>query len=264
MSGGAFTDSYDSSAGTYASTALASKGDVGTNGNLTVNGATTIINGGSASFGVGAVTSGFCPNTFTNNSGARAVQSTIALGRPQTLTSPVYTNPSPALTTTSTWSTNQNLTPGNYNNIKMTAAKTLTLAPGTYNFNSLTLIGNSSITVSPAGPVVINVAGAGSPLHAIDLTGGNIVNASGTPANFLFFHNGAVPITLSGGASSASVLYAPSAPVTIVGGTPWYGAIVGSTLTDLGGSAIHFDRALPRNFQNLGLAHALSFSWSKF
>src|SRR5262249_44059791 len=49
---------------------------------------------------------------------------------------------------------------------------------------------------------------------------------------------------VSGGSSSHSILYAPNAPVSLHGGSDWYGAMVVGTLDDSGGVAIHYDRSL--------------------
>jgi hypothetical protein len=261
FSGGSKTDSYDSSAGTYAATVQASNGNVGTNGNLTLNGATTVINGTAS---LQSVSSGSCPDTFTNSAGAGAVQGTIAMGGPKTFANPVYTNPSPAIITSTNYTVNTNLGPGNYGNISTSGNKTLTLSPGTYNFNSLTLSGNSVITVSPPGVIVIEIAGAGSPSKAIDFSGGSITNGSGVAANFQIVYGGSAPIVLSGGSSSAAVVYAPNADVTMSGHSPWFGSIVAKTLDDSGGSVVHFDRSLLNNFTTAGSFRPLSFTWNKY
>src|SRR6185369_6702139 len=66
ISSSGYTDSYDSSAGTYAATVQTTGGDVGTNGNLTMSGSST-INGNA--YLVNVVTSGSCPTkTFANGS----------------------------------------------------------------------------------------------------------------------------------------------------------------------------------------------------
>ncbi len=220
FSGGATTDSYDSSAGTYAATVQTGGGNVGTNGNLTLSGSTTVVSGTAS---LPSVTSGSCPNSFTNSAGAGAVQGTVAMGGPKNFANPVYTNPSPAIVTSTNYSVDTNLGPGNYGNIAMSGHKTFTLSPGTYNFNSLALSGNSVLTVNPPGLVVIEIAGAGSPSKAIDFSGGSITNGSGVAANFQIVYSGSAPISLSGGSSSAAVVYAPNSDVTISGGSPGLG-----------------------------------------
>jgi Tfp pilus assembly protein PilX len=260
MTGGAKTDSYDSS-GSYAATVQSTSGDLGTNGTLSVSGGSTIINGTAY---LQTVTTGGCPATFSNSVGPGVVQATVAMGGPRTFADPVYTNPSPALTASTNYNANQTLPPGNYSNIKVTGGKTLTLSPGTYNFNSLTLTGGSDITVNPPGQVVLEIAGAGSPSNALDLSGGSVVNGGGVLANFQIVYNGTGSINLSGGANSAAVVYAPNSPVSLTGGSPWFGAIVGNTFTDTGGAAVHFDRALLKNVQTVGPFVPVSFNWMKY
>ncbi len=118
MTGGAKTDSYDSSSGSYAATVQATHGDVGTNGTLSVSGGTTIINGTAY---LQTVTTR-CPATFSKSVGPGVVQAAVAMGGPKTFANPVYPNPSPALTASTNYSSNQTLPVGNYGNIKMTGA----------------------------------------------------------------------------------------------------------------------------------------------
>jgi hypothetical protein len=53
------------------------------------------------------------------------------------------------------------------------------------------------------------------------------------------------------------------ASITLSGGSPWFGAIVGKTLNDSGGPAIHFDRDLPKSLITVGPSQMTGFSWSK-
>lgn len=68
-------------------------------------------------------------------------------------------------------------------------ARTLTLAPGIYNINSITLSGGSKVTISPAGQVVLNVTGTGKS-KPIDFSGGSISNTTGIAANFQVNYDG--------------------------------------------------------------------------
>jgi hypothetical protein len=187
------------------------------------------------------------------------------MGSPKTFTNPVYTNPSPALTSSTNYSNNVGLTPGNYNNVTVSGGKTLTLSPGTYNFNTLKLSGGSVLTISPAGRIIIEIAGAGSPTKALDFSGGSISNSGGTPADVQIVYAGTADMVLSGGSSSAGVVYAPNSDITMSGGSPWFGAIVGRTFINSGGSAVHYDRSLSASLVSGGGSFQLiGFSWSKF
>lgn len=265
MGGGAYTDSYDSSAGTYAATVQTTDGNIGTNGSLALTG-NAAINGNA--YLPSVVTIGICPiQTFsdTSNEGISGNGGMpIATGSTQTFNDPSYTNPSPALTTITAYTSHVSLAPGNYNNVQLSAGKTLTLSPGTYNFNSLTLSGNSNITVSPAGKVVIQIAGAGLLVKALDISGGTITNSSGVPANFQIVYSGSLPMTLSGGASTAGVVYAPNSAITMSGQAPWYGSLIGRSFNNSGGAAIHYDRSLATALVKSAPYRLIGFSWSKF
>jgi hypothetical protein len=118
------------------------------------------------------------------------------------------------------------------------------VSQGTYNFNTLTLSGNSILQVT-TGPVIVNLVGAsmsgGSP--AMDLSGGSIEDPL-TPASLQFYYAGSHGINLSGGTASYATVYAPNAIVNMTGGSDSFGGIIGGTFTDSGNSAIHYDTNL--------------------
>jgi len=73
-------------------------------------------------------------------------------------------------------------------------------------------------------------------------------------------------MVLSGGAGYYGVVYAPLSDITISGGGNLYGAVIGSTITNSGGTLIHYDRALlnPSSVAASAPFHQIGFSWSKF
>jgi hypothetical protein len=117
---------------------------------------------------------------------------------------------------------------------------------GTYNINSLTLSGQSILYVD-SGPVIVNLAGAslsgGNP--AMDATGGSIQNPTGIPANLQFTYPGSRGVNLSGGSAAYATMYAPNALVNMTGGSDLFGSVIASTVTNSGGTAIHYDNSLP-------------------
>jgi hypothetical protein len=245
LSGGATTDSFDSSKGSYVATKNQNQGDVGTNGNVTLNGSTTKVGGSIAYQNFPADN---CPaGGYTTTGGAGMVggqtppNTQIVLSAPFTFATPPAPNPPPPTTTVSYKKNGANLVPGTYGSIAQTAGGILTLAPGVYNINSLTLLGNATLAVSPPGQVVLNVAGQGGGT-VVDLTGGSISNTSLIANNFQINYAGTGTIALAGGANSYVVVNAPNAAITLHGGTDFYGAIVGSTINDQGGVTFHFDR----------------------
>ncbi|HEV2835276.1 MAG TPA: pilus assembly PilX N-terminal domain-containing protein [Pyrinomonadaceae bacterium] len=287
FSGGGGTNSFDSSLGTYLLTQQANSGNVGSNGNTTLNGngqIAGIIE--SPKTGTGTCSSG-TPNALTPGSG-------WTTGGLNQLSAPVtYPNPSPPdpTPTTTIQSINSScstisgcscyplggflcavagpyqLAPGTYGNLTLSGGKILHLSAGTYRINSITVSGNAPIIID-SGPVILNIAAQGiasGTCCAADLSGGSVTNLSGIPLNFQVVYGGGARINMAGGSGAYGVVYAPNSPLTISGGADWYGAILGSTVNNSGGTAIHFDRALVNQltsstsgFRNIG------FSWSKF
>ena len=232
FSGGAYTDSFNSSAGTYAATVQTSGGDIGTNGNVTINGSTSKVEGtlSSPDSGTGACGGG-TTTALTATSSGQVTGGVVLLSQAITYANPPAPIPTPPTTTMSisgncgTVPTCTNLgvksvalAPGQYGNLATSGGTTVHLSAGTYNINSLVLNGNSPLTVD-SGPVIINVAGTSAPGGtAIDLSGGTVVNSTSAPANFQIYYGGSAIVTLSGGVASFEVVYAPNAPVTISGG----------------------------------------------
>ncbi len=295
FSGGGGTNSFDSSAGTYAATQQLSNGNIGSNGNFNLSGG-----GGTAPIiktisgtlntpksGVGTCSSG-SPNAETVGSG----WTTGALTQlPAPVAYPAPTMPTPAPPTTAqdirnncsgvsgcscypsggyacTNSGPYQLTPGTYGNLNLSGGKTLHLSAGTYNVNSINISGGGFIVID-SGPVLFYPAGQGilaGSCCAVNLSGGSISNPGGIPANFQIMTASAADITLSGGAGNYGVVYAPNSGITISGGGDLYGAVVGSTINNSGGTSIHYDRALG----NIGTSstptgfHMINFSWSKY
>jgi len=281
MSSTSYTDSFDSSAGSYVATQSATGGDVGTNGNVSMSGASyfdgtlSSPNGGAGACAAGAETA------LTNNSNQIVstppplpVKGLVPIA-PVTFPPVPPLSPMPPTTAmnisgncgtvpgcTNLGSKDVSLAPGQYGDLNASGGTTVHLSAGTYNVNNLILSGNSPIVVD-SGPVIINVAGV-SVSQAIDLSGGSVTNSSGVPANFQINYGGSDTVTLSGGTASYGVVYAPNAPTTLSGNSDWYGAVISLTLTDSGGGAIHYDRALQNTLFTGGRFYPISFTWSKF
>jgi Tfp pilus assembly protein PilX len=248
LGGGATTDSYTSAGGgTYNSTKSNTGGDVGSNGNTYLNGSSTKIGG---EIGVPVATTGACPGSGLTISGGAGflpptTQNKLVAAGPFVFPTPPAPVPAPPTTYLQINKPKGNkpvaLPPGSYGNIQTGAGVTINLSPGTYNVNSLTLTGNSTIQVVPPGAVVFNVAGVGQ-TTVFDTEGGTLTNTSGLASNFLINYAGTGQIKLSGGTSTYVTVDAPNAAIEIKGGSDIYGAIIGSTVTNLGGVAFHYDK----------------------
>ena len=238
FSGQTFTDSYDSSAGPYATSKANTGGNVAVNGNADMTGQSTIF----GKLFVSNPTAGKCSAggpSVTLTGQAQVTEGYVLLPKVAFTTPAVFT----AGTTDVKANNNTSIAPGSYRNIQVSGNGTvLTLAPGTYNVNSIKLSGHVSIVVSPTGPVTINVAGAGDN-SPVDLSGGAMA-AAGSPANFTVIYGGNGTVKLTGDSDSYGILYAPNADVSLTGKGDWYGSMVAGSLTDSGQSAIHYDRGL--------------------
>ena len=281
FSGGSRTDSYDSSAGDYRTTQSNSQGDIGSNGNISVSGATTLIrgNGSSPHSSTPGACSGGSITGVTVSNGAVSGRNISMVTSPSKVSLPTPDAPSTTPPTTdqgtagtcgtiggcSTLAGTQNLafTPGTYGNLSISNVTTVHLSAGTYNINSLSVSGGSSLIID-SGPVILNVAGT-SASYAVSFTGGSAIsNTSGHPSDLQIVYAGSQPLTLTGGASTYGVVYAPNAPLTISGGSDWFGSLIANTIANANGTAIHYDRALASNSLSVGNYHVSSFGWSKY
>jgi len=287
FAGGVVTDSYNSSNITYASgrpVTDPSGGNVGTNGNLTEGGG-SVVNGtlSTPRSGVGNCTNG-AVDALTQNGNAQVTGGLVQLPQAVSYQTPDPPNPPPP-------TGNQNITgstvcagagfvaanctgpagtltldpagsPLYAADLKLTGGAILKLKAGTYNFNSISLQGNSQIIIE-SGPVIMNVKGA-SQNTPIDFSGGSISNPTYVPKLFQILYAGTDTVKVSGGAATALMVFAPNAAVQLTGGSGVYGSVLGKTIADTGGTAIHYDRDLPTEFSMAWNTMLSSFSWKKY
>ena len=280
--GGGSTDSYDS--GNIAAGFTNTDGNVGTNGSLSTVGATTNIGGSLSTPRTGV---GNC--TVNNITAWDPSNGTLADGLvelPAEISYPTPTIPPPGTDDLVTNGgcpggfagctvTGGNVhldpslssTPGTINlrDVSMTGGKDLYLKAGTYNINSISQTGATVLHIESA-PVFINVTGNGfaNNQDVIKLTGGGISNPSLIPADFQIAYAGTAQIKLAGGAEAAALIYAPNATFSLTGGSNWYGALIGKYMTDMGGTAVHYDRRLETTVLKAGPYTLDSFNWQKF
>ncbi len=289
--GGGTTDSYDDTAALHAGEPVTSaiSGNVGTNGNLGTNGSKTTINGtlSSPRTGVGSCTTNnvtaWTDTTGTVNGppGCNGVLSCALVELPQPVNYPLPTIPADGttdldtksscpsgLTGCSTSGKDMTLNPGGgsvaLRNITIDGGSTLHLGAGTYNINTLLENGSGNIVLDST-PVIINVTGTGGGT-VFDITGGGLANTSGNfdATTFEVLYAGSGTINLKGGGNGVGLIYAPLASYSFGGGGDWYGSVVGATLTDMGGAAIHYDRRLKTKAMMVGNYTLGSYTWKKF
>jgi len=282
FAGGAVVDSYDSSNIIVQGSNVVTQqygGNIGSNGNLNESGNPTTVWGTMSTprTGVGGCSSNGV-DAWTINGNASVSGGLVQL--PQALTYPTPPAPNPMPPTTSL-SLDQNstcagisgctmhaapnagpiLAPGSYGNVDLTAHAKVHFTTGTYTINSMSMQGNAEIFID-SGPVIFNVAGAGV-TTPLDLVGGSVTNSTLNPSMLQIQYAGTGAVKVAGGSATSGMVYAPNAPVTLAGGSDWYGAIIAATVQDTGGMHVHNDRQLANEFFSVGNYMLSAFSWKK-
>ncbi len=250
MSGTSRLDSYDSSLGSYAATASEEGGNGGTNASGA--GAVTLEQnariGGTVEVGPGGTSASLdaAPESY----GGWSVRMEPWALPPVTIpaTGPSggdLLNPAAAPV------------PGRYENVRITKG-VLRLQAGIYVFDSLTMSGQSLLQVE--GPTTIYITGTGG--GSLDLSGGSVTN-DGPPRNLTLKIGPGVTaeVVVTGSASAAFGLYAPTADIRVAGGSDIFGSLVGRSVTSVGSTAIHYDRSLGSAAQP---GSVLVTAWQRF
>jgi Tfp pilus assembly protein PilX len=238
MQGGATTDGFSSTSGGYPASRSTTAGGIGSNGSVSLGGSPTQVGG---NVYVPNALIGACPDGVQESGGAGLLAGNNVIAQPAvTVATPPAPNPVPP---TTNLNNPTSLVPGQYGNINLTGHTALTLSPGIYNINSISMTGQATVTISPAGAVVINVAGTGQ-ATPVDLEGGGLMNTTGVAGNFQVNYAGTGNVKVAGGSGSYAVINSPNASLQFTGGSNFYGSAVGATVSDTGGTALHFDTTL--------------------
>jgi RHS repeat-associated protein len=239
----AYVDSFDSLFG-YADS-HASHANVFSNGQIDLQGAkvygNVVSSQGKVILQSGSLVSGDLTYATTlTNSGT--VQGTITHQ-----TSSPFTSPIPAAcgtfqaapTVSNNWVTGNFTYDQTHGDLTVSGGQAATLANGTYCLHKVTLSGGSTLTVN--GAVLINLTGQ------LSASGGTFVNTTSRPTNLQISssYTGNNGVTLSGGTNAYLKVLAPGTSITLSGGSPIFGALVGKTLTVSGNSVIHYDTRMP-------------------
>ena len=287
LSSGAYTDAFNSSVAPYSTQHNTTYGSIAIEGNVTLSGSATVggtifvpnttvgtscqVSGGKVNQGISSSGSATCasgkacthqqlttaaPGTPSVPTVTPSGNTTNIAGGTTTLNPSNYSNGNSANSINISGGANVTLPAGTYYiyNLTVSGGSTITLGQGTYYLNSINLSGGSSLYLAMSsgqeGPVTLNIAGAiqGTP---INLSGGTIVNQTLVASNLEIFYAGTGGVTLSGGANAYFVVDAPNAAVTLSGSAAIYGALVGDTINDSGGAALHFDEALSQLSQSI-------------
>ena len=288
--GNVVTDSYDSSNISWVSGLPAINawgGHVGTNGNLTVGGATTIR--GTLSTprtGVGDCRNG-AVTAYDYQGNANITGGILKLPQQVRYVDPTMLTPAPGTTevvVNSASCAGIPLSPGStctityptmgvgaatldpqgtqmsLPNMHVTSA-TLVLNAGIYNINSIQLTGNAKLRIG-SGPVILYVTGTGES-EPVDLENGSVINPTFIASNFRILYAGPGTIKMTGGSTTSATVYAPNATTHVSGGADYYGAIVSKKIFFSGGSKLHRDRQLEQFF-TVGPQMMSVFTWKEY
>jgi hypothetical protein len=286
FAGGAETHSYDS--GNLAAGLSDTGGNVGTNGNLDGNGGTTEINGtlSTPRSGVGNCTANNV-TAATISGFATVEEGLVQLPQPVTLPTP----PTPTAGTTDYHFTSSSGCSGAaycvmipsgsppqprptivpptsstvipMRNVDLNGTAEVHLRAGIYEVNSLVLNGGGKVVVD-SGPVIIKIKGDGI-ATPLDLSGGGVSNPSLDPTKLQFVYAGTGNIKITGGSTTAALVYAPNASGAFSGSsTDFYGAVITKYVTSMGGFTLNYDRRLQNTVMTAGSPMMTSFTWKTF
>jgi Tfp pilus assembly protein PilX len=251
-------------------------GNVGTNGNETDSGSNVQINGSlsTPNSGFGVCSAGNV-TAFSGKSLNQVTGGMVQL--PQAINFPTPNIYPPGNTNINNTTTlGPTLDPANclgttcsYGDINLSGGKIVTLYPGVYNVNSISITGSAQLVIAPDpvtnqyGPVVINVAGNNNAMP-IDLEGNGISNPTFNPAELQFTYAGTGMIKIAGNGASAAVVYAPNSTADFKGNGTFYGSVIANQLLDVGNGAINYDMHLKKSLFTVGNYVLNSFTWNKY
>jgi hypothetical protein len=206
---------------------------VGSNAAITGSGGATIM--GSAFAGTTVSTSGLnVTGTSANNQASQSYPSVTACGPPYSSTAGMTTDSH----------TTYSATGASAGVLREDGGGTLTLAPGTYCFKTLTI---SGATLSVSGATTINLTGDGaSPPFVANISGGGLVNTTNNPNNLTIKSSASMTLPgtcptcflLSGGSGTYATFYAPNMDIQFTGGGTIRGSLLGGQVHLSGNSNV--------------------------
>ena len=241
---GVLVDSYDSSVGEYDPSTARARGHIRSNGDITL--LTNDIIKGDVIAGGSVSRDG--STTITGN----VLEGGPSAGVVTDITFPSHTTGTTGISPPTAYDTStHDLTVG--------AGETVTLDPGTYSFNSITL--GPDATLAMDGPVVLYLTGT---FHA---TGGGVINTSKNPTNLLIYSSAPVQnaIELDAGTGEFyGAVYALDGEFDIdTSDWKFYGAVVAKHVDLDDNIEIHYDVALARLSLPVGKFTPVAGTWGE-
>jgi Tfp pilus assembly protein PilX len=223
------TDSYNSDSGSYFATQLNDKGNVGSNGYVSIFNSTSI--GGNAS----SATSG----------GMYMDREDAVTGDTATGVDPLDMNMIDS--SQFSWAETVNMAPAGftgtysynpvYDRLKIDGSQSLVLSGGVYFFNDIEIKTGGSLQVQAGEKVTIYVTGN------ITLNQSSSLNPGGAAGNVQIYSLGS-SLFIGQSAEFRAAFWGPNAEVTIRNNTDVYGGIVGSKVVVDNHACFHYDRSL--------------------
>jgi Tfp pilus assembly protein PilX len=226
LGGTVLVDSYDPKLGPYGGTNIGSEGSVGSNGSVSVNGTGVEIKGDVAYGPTG---------TYTHSGTPTVTGSIIHLAEPR------FFPPIPPFSVGATDLNPKNgtitINPGSYRDITIGAKGVLALNPGVYYFDSISEAATGSLQINGT----LNDTTTIFVRTSLDLSGQGVVNLNGDPTRLTINYSGTNESKVAGGSSAFVEMYAPNAPLKLVGTSNFYGSFIGKTVQVQGTPDVHFD-----------------------
>lgn len=245
-------DSYSSTTGSYASQTPGENGDVGSNGNLNLAGAT--IHGSARAGGnIDSLASAhlYGDAAMGGVSGILGtVDGTTTVGinpPPQPCSCSAFDIPD--LADTAKTSNNNDLVDeidGTTLDLSGKKNGMITLNTGTYYLTGASITGNGQITIAAGADVTIILDDIDESTPAVEFkfAGNGITNASESTTNLTIYSNSTTDISLTGTSAFSGAVYAPFAEVKLGGNNDFYGSIAAAVVSIDGNVDMHYDTAL--------------------
>jgi len=241
LGGTVLIDSYDPALGAYGGTNVGNNGAIGSNGYITANG-TVDIKGDVAYYDA----------ANSNIAATCTVTGDIINLQEQRPFPPI---PDFAVGTTNITKNTTGTTtiaPGDYGDILIKKG-TLLLSPGVYHFNSIADSASGALAISGKTTIFVK--------SALDLGGSGVMNPTGNPTELTINYRGTSELKIHGNPEAFLEVYAPNAPLKLVGTSDFWGSFIGKTATVMGTPQIHFDEGCLND--NLVQQQFRIISWSQ-
>jgi hypothetical protein len=227
LSGNAMIDSYDASVGAYGGSNVLQKGNIGSNGNITL-GSNAVVKGDAIAGPNMTVTGGTVTGQRLSGAATRSLPNAIV--------------PANA---------------ANLGAISLSSSSTRTLTAGTYVASSLSITGQATLIAdTSAGAVTLYVTGS------VSIGGQGVMNTTGQPRYLSLIQVGGAGVTYAGKGDYSGSIYAPQSVLTLSGQGTLYGAFDGVAIEQSGNGVIHYDQSLKTIVAPVGGPLHMAMAWT--